>query len=259
MPESVPTIANSNDTVKDSSVNGWVRFPRNVLFDERLSHGARLTYAVLVAFCFSDKKSVISHQTIGRVLRFTGKSGFRRVKGTSGDRLRSIEAEYSRQSVAPWLEELIASGHIERISGRKGTRNSYRLIERPTSISGHTGLAIDGAERTSMKGHTGVYEGPYRSSMKGHTLTKFHSRRLIRNVETTTMRKAFEASDELLELHQRVTGWSFPIVAQDLAKALAVVGKANEALLIAHYKHALTQPSIEKPMAWAMSQVKKAS
>jgi hypothetical protein len=218
--------------------------PLDVVFDDRLSHGARLTYAVLVSQRFKGKPFVIVPlPKIAATLGFAGDS--------------RKKAAYSQRSALRWIEELVATGHVERLPTRKGEKAKYRLTSSDNLVTSRaTNCAtqvVTPASPGSDTTVTGVVTplSPYTR----RTLTS-----LSRNVGAAAFPKRDEASDELLTLHQKTTGWSFPVVAKDAAKAIAAVGgKVNEALLVANYRRALKTKGIEKPLAWAIKATKGAA
>jgi hypothetical protein len=230
----------------------FIMFPRTLAFDARLSHGAKCVYAALVAYSFDGQPARISLNGIADLLRYEGKATERRLRNCDGAVVESqIGAVYSRKTVRRWIAELVDAQYVKVIPGRQGARNSYEL----TMPSVDTGCVLSGKIAPLPRAIRGKPQVWDRSYPKVGPLTKLHTINNSRNVGTAE-RKKVEASDEFLTLHQTTTGWTFPVVAQDLAKALGTVGKENETTLFAHYKYAVTQPSIKSPLPWAIKQTK---
>jgi len=187
---------------------------------------------VLLAYRFSNKPITLSIPKIANSLGVSPRTAMR------------------------WIAELAATGHIGELPTRKGTVNKYILKSSDTvgtSDCSDTGTPspevvtqMPGSSDSSVTGLVTALS-PY---------TRIRTRYNSRNVRGTAEREKIEASDEFLTLHQKTTGWSFQLVAADLARAITTVGKQNQTALFANYKYALTQPSIEKPLAYAVKQMK---
>jgi hypothetical protein len=100
----------------------------SVLFDEQLSIGARLLWAVLETHWYETGVCFASHQTLAHELSSPGPNGPRPL---------------SLRQLRRYLDELIAHGHIVERPGVKRQAKTYS----PSASQQDTGVLLDGAQQ----------------------------------------------------------------------------------------------------------------